>query len=273
MIHRRARSVREEARAGRLCGPTSGLAAGFVQANIAILPQCHADDFARFCALNARACALLYRSEPGQYLLPALGADIDIRSDLPRYQVHRRGQEAEETLNVRDYWADDLVTFVLGCSFSFEEALLSSGLEVRNISERRNVPMYRTNRPCQPVGPFSANLVVSMRPFAAEQLEAAHNICARFPLVHGAPIHAGDPLQLGIADLMVPDFGDAVSLTESDVAAFWACGVTAIEALRNAQLDFCITHAPGHMLVTDRLNTELQDVLSGEQLHWDPVIG
>ena len=269
MMHGCARLVRKEARAGRLSGPTSGLAAGFVQANIAILPQHYADEFARFCALNARACALLYRSEPGEYLLPMLGEGIDIRSDLPRYQLHRRGQGVGETLDVREHWRDDLVTFVLGCSFSFEEALLSAGLEVRNISEGRNVPMYRTNRPCETVGPFSANLVVSMRPFAAEQLDAAHSICVRFPLVHGAPIYAGDPLELGIEDLSAPDFGEAVSLAESDVAAFWACGVTAIEALRSAQLDFCITHAPGHMLVTDRLNTELQDVLTSEQLNWD----
>lgn len=268
MIDRCAKLVREEVRAGRLSGPTSGLAAGFVQANIAILPKRYADDFSRFCALNARACALLYRSEPGEFLLPALGAGIDIRSDLPRYQLHRQGQAVQEVLDVREFWRDDLVTFALGCSFSFEEALLSAGLEVRNISEGCNVPMYRTNRPCKPVGPFSANLVVSMRPFAADQLDAAHSICARFPLVHGAPIHAGDPLELDIQDLSSPDFGEAVSSSESDVAAFWACGVTAIEALRNAQLDFCITHAPGHMLVTDRPNSELQDVLSGEQLNW-----
>ena len=269
MIDRCAKSVRAKARAGRLSGPTSGLAAGCVQANIAILPQRYADDFARFCSLNARACALLYRTGPGEFLLPALGASVDIRSDVPRYQLHRRGKAVEEVLDISEYWRDDLVTFVLGCSFSFEEALISAGLEVRNISEGRNVPMYRTQRECKPVGPFSANLVVSMRPFTAEQLDTAHSICARFPLVHGAPIYAGDPMELGIQDLSAPDFGEAVSMRGSDVPAFWACGVTAIEALRNAQLDFCITHAPGHMLVTDRLNTELQDVLSGEELNWD----
>ena len=263
-----AQVIRAEIRAERQSGPTSGLASGHVQANIAIVPAAEADDFAAFCRENARACALLLRGEPGQYLFPTLGEGVDLRTDLPRYQLHRNGCAPEEVLNIRDHWRDDLVAFVLGCSFSFEEALISAGLEVRNIAEGRNVPMYRTNRPCVPVGKFSADLVVSMRPFAAAQLDDAYRATERFALVHGAPIFAGDAAELGIADLRRPDFGEAVTVAPGEVPAFWACGVTAIEALRNAGLDFCITHSPGHMLISDRLNRELDGIPAGGQLHW-----
>lgn len=268
MIKQCARVIRSEIRAGRFCGPTSGLAAGYVQANIAMVPEQYAEAFAQFCARNSRACALLYRSEPGEYQLPALGEGIDIRTDVPRYQVHRAGQGTEEVTDVRELWRDDLVTFVLGCSFSFEEALIGAGLEVRNISEGRNVPMYRTDRACEPAGPFHGNLVVSMRPFSGDAVERACEISGRYPLVHGAPVYAGDPDALGIADISAPEFGEAITIHPQEVPAFWACGVTAIEALRNAGLEFSITHAPGHMLITDRLNTELEAVTDIRVLDW-----
>ncbi|MFV8781496.1 putative hydro-lyase [Microbulbifer sp. SA54] len=259
MIRQCANVIRAEIREGRFRGPTSGLAAGFVQANIVILPIAHAQDFIDFCAGNRCACALLHRSRPGEYLLPALGEDIDVRTDVPRYQIHRAGSDIEEVTDIRDIWRDDLVTFALGCSFSFEEALISAGLEVRNISEARNVPMYRTNRRCSAAGVFQGNLVVSMRPFKADDLEQVCAITGRYPLVHGAPVHMGEASGLGIDDLDQPDFGDAVTVKTDETPAFWACGVTAIEALRNAGLEFCITHAPGHMLITDRLNSELDN--------------
>ncbi|WP_237065387.1 putative hydro-lyase [Microbulbifer guangxiensis] len=268
MSQRDATELRTEIRGGHFCGPTSGLAPGFVQANIAIVPATQAGDFEAFCDANARACALLHRSQPGEYLLPELGDDIDIRTDVPRYQLHSPGGVAEEVTDIRDFWRDDLVTFVLGCSFSFEEALLGHGLEVRNVTDGCNVPMYRTSRRCQSVGRFAARLVVSMRPFPAEALDRVHSICARYPLVHGAPIFAGDPSELGIADIRRTDFGDAVRVRAGEVPAFWACGVTAIEAVRNAGLDFCITHSPGHMLVTDHLNESLAGVSAREQLQW-----
>ena len=271
MIKQCARVIRSEIRAGRFCGPTSGLAAGYVQANIAMVPAKYADEFAVFCARNNRACALLYRSEPGQYQLPALGEDIDIRTDVPRYLVHRAGKAAEEVTDVRDVFLDDLVTFALGCSFSFEEALIGAGLEVRNIVEGRNVPMYRTNRACEPAGRFHGNLVVSMRPFSGDALDRACEISGRYPLVHGAPVYAGDPTALGITDIYTPEFGEAVTIHPEEVAAFWACGVTAIEALRNGGLDFCITHAPGHMLITDRLNAQLESVTDMRELGWGTV--
>lgn len=268
MIKQCASVIRAEIRAGRFCGPTSGLAAGYVQANIAMVPLQYADAFADFCKRNTRACALLHRAEPGQYLLPTLGEDIDIRTDVPRYLVHRADQEPQEATDIRDIWREDLVTFALGCSFSFEEALIGGGLEVRNITEGANVPMYRTDIPCESAGPFHGKLVVSMRPFPGEGVERACEISGRYPLVHGAPVYAGDSQALGIADINAPEFGDAVTIHSEEVPAFWACGVTAIEALRNAQLDFCITHAPGHMLITDRLNASLEAVTDIGVLGW-----
>ena len=258
MIRQCPKVIRAEIRAGRFCGPTSGLAAGFVQANIAMLPAEHAEAFAEFCERNRRACALLHRTEPGEFLLPSLGENIDIRSDVPRYQVHRAGAAPCEVNDIHDLWRDDLVTFALGCSFSFEEALISAGIEVRNISEACNVPMFRTSRNSERAGPFHGNLVVSMRPFKPHDIEQVRAITGRYPLVHGAPLHVGAPSELGIESIASPDFGDAVSVQADEVPAFWACGVTAIEALRNAGLEFCITHAPGHMLITDRLNSELE---------------
>ncbi|KUJ84528.1 DUF1445 domain-containing protein [Microbulbifer flavimaris] len=268
MNQRSASEIRSAIRAGKFQGPTSGLAPGHVQVNIAIVPASEADDFEAFCDANARACALLYRSRPGECLLPALGADIDIRTDVPRYQLHSPGGVIEEVTDIRKHWRDDFVTFALGCSFSFEEALISHGLEVRNVSDGCNVPMYRTVRRCQSVGRFAARLVVSMRPFPSETLDQAYSVCARYPLVHGAPVFAGDPAELGIANIRRPDFGDAVQIGRGEEPAFWACGVTAIEAVRNAGLDFCITHSPGHMLITDRLNESLAGITAREQLGW-----
>ncbi|MBY6188959.1 putative hydro-lyase [Microbulbifer agarilyticus] len=268
MIKQCPRVIRSEIRAGRFCGPTSGLAAGYVQANIAIVPAEYADEFALFCEQNNRACALLYRAEPGQFLMSGLGQDIDIRSDVPRYLVHRAGQAEEEITDISALWREDLVTFALGCSFSFEEALIAAGLEVRNIVEGRNVPMYRTDRECTAVGRFHGKLVVSMRPFNGDATERACEISGHYPLVHGAPIFSGDAAALGINELHEPDFGDAVRVDEEEVPLFWACGVTAIEALRNANLPFCITHAPGHMLIADRLNAELELVTDIQSLDW-----
>lgn len=268
MIKQCSRVIRSEIRAGRFCGPTSGLAAGYVQANIAMVPEQHAEEFAEFCARNNRACALLHRADPGQHALPALGEGIDIRTDVPRYLIHRAGHDAQEVTDIREVWRDDLVTFALGCSFSFEEALIGAGLEVRNIAEGRNVPMYKTQTACEPAGRFYGNLVVSMRPFTGDALETACKISGRYPLVHGAPIYAGAPEALGIADINSPEYGEAVTIHSDEVPAFWACGVTAIEALRNAKLDFCITHAPGHMLITDRTNSELESVTDIHALDW-----
>jgi uncharacterized protein YcsI (UPF0317 family) len=194
---------------------------------------------------------------PGDPALPEVGNDIDIRIDLPKYRVWRDGVLAEQITDIRQLWQTDWTAFALGCSFSFEEALMDAGVEIRNITEGVNVPMYVTNMPCASSGPFSGNMVVSMRPMSASNAIRAIQICSRFPSVHGAPIHLGDPAQIGIADLNKPDFGTAVGVAPSEIPLFWACGVTPQVALQAAKLPLAVTHEPGHMLVTDLKNTEL----------------
>lgn len=250
-------ALRAAIRSGAHSGNTSGLAAGFVQCNIVILPADWANDFLRFCQLNPRPCPLIATSNsPGDFTLPPLG-DIDIRTDVPSYRVFRNGEFAEETGDITALWRDDLVTFALGCSFSFEEALLADGLEVRNVTESVNVPMYRTSIDCTPAGPFQGKMVVSMRPFKAADAIRAIQICTRFPAVHGAPVHLGDPAQIGIGNLAQPDYGDPVSIAEGELPLFWACGVTPQVALEAAKPPFAITHSPGCMLVTDLRNSQL----------------
>ncbi|MEM9254631.1 MAG: putative hydro-lyase [Pseudomonadota bacterium] len=249
-------SLREKIRSGDFTGNTSGLAPGAVQCNLVILPADHAADFLRFCQRNPRPCPLIAVGEPGDPALPSLG-DVDVRTDLPRYRIFQNGLVQQEPLDIADVWREDLVSFALGCSFSFEEALLADGLEIRNISEDRNVPMYQTNIDCQAAGVFSSKLVVSMRPFMAAEAIRAIQICSRFPAVHGAPVHLGDPTQIGIDALERPDFGDSVTVKPGEVPVFWACGVTPQLALQHAELPFAITHSPGCMLVTDLTNAHL----------------
>jgi len=250
--------LRQLCRSGQFSGNTSGFAAGFVQANMAILPKAYAADFLQFCHFNPKPCPLLgMAATPGAIDMPHLATDLDIRSDLPKYRIFRQGKLVDEVTDVTAHWRDDLVTFLIGCSFSFEEALLADGLEIRNITEQVNVPMYRTNLACTPAGPFSGGMVVSMRPMKPADAIRAIQICSRFPQVHGAPVHFGDPAAIGIQNINQPDFGDAVSIKAGEVPVFWACGVTPQVAIANAGVDFCITHSPGHMLVTDLSNSKL----------------
>jgi uncharacterized protein YcsI (UPF0317 family) len=250
--------LRQQCRSGAFSGNTSGFAPGFVQANMAILPKQYAAHFLQFCHFNPKPCPLLgMATTPGAVHMPALAADLDIRSDLPKYRIFTNGKLTAEVTDVRDYWRDDLVTFLIGCSFSFEEALLADGLEIRNITEQVNVPMYCTNIACTPAGPFHGGMVVSMRPMKPADAIRAIQICSRFPQVHGAPVHFGDPADIGIMDITQPDFGDAVTIKPGEVPVFWACGVTPQVAIANAGIDFCITHAPGHMLITDLPNSRL----------------
>ncbi|EAR61536.1 putative hydro-lyase [Neptuniibacter caesariensis] len=250
--------IRQQIRAGNFTGNTSGLAQGFVQGNLAIMPKEWANDFLLFCQQNPKPCPIVGMSTaPGDFLLNDLGEDIDIRRDVPRYRIYRDGVLTEEVQDVSEVWRDDLVTFVLGCSFSFEEALIADGLEVRNITEGVNVPMYRTNIACKPAGRFHGNTVVSMRPMKAADAIRAVQICTRFPSVHGAPLHLGDPAEIGISDINKPDFGDAVTIKEGELPVFWACGVTPQAAIEQAKPEFCITHSPGHMLITDLPNSRL----------------
>jgi len=233
------------------------MALGFAQGNVVIVPEDIADDFLRFCQLNPKPCPLLAVSHPGDPNLRSLGADLDIRSDVPRYRVFRDGELIDEPNNIGKLWRDDLVTFVLGCSHSFEEALIADGLEVRNISLGCCVTMFRTNVPTVPAGPFKGPLVVSMRPFKPAAAIRAIQITTRFPAVHGAPVHIGLPEAIGVRDLARPDYGDAVPIAPDELPVFWACGVTPQAVIAKSRPQFCITHAPGCMLITDLRNSRL----------------
>ncbi|MFZ2652461.1 MAG: putative hydro-lyase [Burkholderiaceae bacterium] len=253
----RASRLRARIRAGRVRAHTSGIADDLVQGNLVVLPRDHAYDFLLFCQRNPRPCPLLAVGEPGDFSLPQLGADIDLRCDLPRYRVWRDGELVDEPTDVRSLWRADLVAFVIGCSFSFEWALRAQGIRLRHIEKACNVSMFRTHIATAASGAFSGPLVVTMRPLSPADAIRAVQITARFPAVHGAPIHIGDPAQIGISDLRRPDYGDAVELLPGEVPVFWACGVTPQAAIAQARPAFCITHAPGAMLITDLLNHQL----------------
>jgi uncharacterized protein YcsI (UPF0317 family) len=250
-------AFRRLVRSGEFRGPTAGYGGNHAQVNLAILPQDKAADFLRFCHLNPKACPLLGVSEPGQWNIPRLGADLDIRNDVPAYYVYRNGRLAEEVESLEALWRDDLVTFAIGCSFSFEHVLLESDIPVRHIQQGCNVPMYRTNIANGVAGPFGGRMVVSMRPLRAADAIRAIQITSRFPGVHGAPVHLGDPQLIGIEDLQLPDYGDPVEVEPDEIPVFWACGVTPQEAILSARLPFAIAHKPGYMLVTDIPNHRL----------------
>jgi uncharacterized protein YcsI (UPF0317 family) len=257
LTHVSAQQARSSIRRGEWVSHTSGLAKGYVQGNVVILPEALASDFLRYCQRNPKPCPLLAVSEPGQAKLPALGNDIDICTDVPRYRVWRGGELVDEPTDISSLWRNDLVTFVLGCSFSFEQALSEAGLPMRHVQQNRNVAMYRSNIATESAGVFSGPMVVSMRPFSAANAIRAIQITSRFPDVHGAPVHLGNPAQIGIADLSQPDYGDAVNVLSDEIPVFWACGVTPQAAIAQARVEFCITHAPGAMLITDLLNHQL----------------
>lgn len=248
------RAARQLMRAGAYNGHTAGMAPGHVQANLVILPRREADDFLRFCQRNPKPCPLLAVTEPGDPLLPTLGEGLDLRSDLPRYRVWRDGELVDEVDDITALWQGDLVGFAIGCSFSFEEALLEAGVPLRHVAEGRNVAMYRTSLPTVAAGVFHGPMVVSMRPMKASDAIRAVQVTSRFPQVHGAPVHIGGPALIGITDLSRPDFGDAVAVADDELPVFWACGVTPQAVVMAARPAFCITHAPGCMLVTDLLN-------------------
>lgn len=252
-----AAAARHRIRTGEWTSHTSGLADSHVQGNVVILPEDLAGDFLRYCQRNPKPCPVLAVSEPGQPALPKLGAGIDIRTDVPQYRVWRKGELVEEPNDISHLWRDDLVTFVIGCSFSFEQALIEAGLPLRHVEQGRNVAMFRTSVETEPAGPFSGPLVVTMRPMKPADAIRAVQVTSRFPNVHGAPVHMGDPAQIGIGDLSRPDYGDAVDVMPGEIPVFWACGVTPQAAIERARPDFCITHAPGAMLITDLLNHQL----------------
>jgi uncharacterized protein YcsI (UPF0317 family) len=254
---RRGAALRDQARRGALPRHTSGAARDLVQANLVVLPAADAPEFLLYCQRNPRPCPLLAVGDAGQASAPALGEGIDLRTDLPRYRVWRHGELVAEPEQVADLWRDDLVAFAIGCSFSFEWALIEAGIRLRHVELQRNVAMYRTGIATAPAGRFAGPLVVSMRPLAPADAIAAVQITSRFPAVHGAPLHLGDPRLIGISDLARPDWGDAVDVRTDELPVFWACGVTPQAALAHARPALCITHAPGAMLITDLLNRQL----------------
>ncbi len=250
-------ALRRACRSGAWSRHTSGLCERHVQGNLVILPRAHAADFLLFCQRNPKPCPLLAVGEAGSPALPTMGAGIDLRHDLPRYRVWRDGVLADEPTDIAALWQDDFVSFLLGCSFSFEQALMDEGIRLRHVDQGRNVAMFRTNVATEAAGPFAGPLVVTMRPLRAADAIRAVQITSRYPAVHGAPVHLGDPSLIGIADLSQPHYGDAVEVRADELPVFWACGVTPQAALMAARLPLAITHAPGCMLVTDRLNHEL----------------
>jgi uncharacterized protein YcsI (UPF0317 family) len=251
--------ARSAIRAGQVSGHTSGLAGRHVQGNLVVLPVGWAGEFLEYCQANPKPCPLLAVTEPGEWALPTLGDGIDIRTDVPRYRVWRHGELVDEPTDIRALWRDDLVSFVIGCSFSFEQALADEGVPLRHVEQGRNVAMYRSALPTVPAGRFAGPMVVSMRPLRAADAKRAAEITARYPRAHGAPVHIGDPAAIGIADIHRPDYGDAVEIRDDEVPVFWACGVTPQAALTAARPEFCITHAPGAMLITDWLNHQMSD--------------
>src|SRR5262245_13116174 len=250
--------VRRLARSGELTDPTAGLALGFVQANLVVVPRDLAFDFLLFCQRNPKPCPLLDVTEPGSAEPALVAPGADLRTDLPRYRVYRGGELADEPHDLLSHWRDDLVGFLLGCSFTFESALLQADLPLRHLEAGCNVPMYRTNVACRPAGVFRGPMVVSMRPLTPAQAVRAVQVCSRFPRAHGAPVHLGDPAALGIRDIGRPDFGDPVEVRTDEIPVFWACGVTPQAVAMEVRPPLLITHKPGHMFVTDLRDTDLE---------------
>ncbi|MED1066836.1 putative hydro-lyase [Bacillus paralicheniformis] len=243
--------VRALIRKGEITGPTAGMAGGFTQANLVILKKELAFEFLLFCQRNQKPCPILDVTDPGSPVPSITAPDADIRTDFPKYRVYRRGELADEVTDIHSLWENDMVGFLIGCSFTFEQALINNGIPVRHIEEKRNVPMYQTNIPCVPVGRFQGPMVVSMRPVPEEQAVRAVQVTSRFPAVHGGPVHIGSPEAIGITDIAKPDFGDAVTIKKGEVPVFWACGVTPQAVAMHVKPELMITHSPGHMLVTD----------------------
>nr|WP_232823027.1 putative hydro-lyase [Oceanibium sediminis] len=244
-------TVRAAIRAGAYQSHTAGLGAGYLQANLAIMPEAFALDFMRYCQRNPKPCPLVGVSDTGNPLMFTLGRDIDIRTDVPAYNIYRDGRLSGAQADITDLWTDDLVAFALGCSFTFERALEEAGVPVWHIQNNTTVPMFRSNIDTVPAGPFSGKMVVSMRAIPETRVDEVTGISARYPQAHGAPVHVGDPAGLGIEDIARPEWGDPAPVGAGEVPVFWACGVTPQVAIEAARLPLCITHKPGHMLIAD----------------------
>jgi uncharacterized protein YcsI (UPF0317 family) len=246
-----AADAREMIRSGDWLKPTSGLASGYTQANLVVLPKELAFDFLLFCQRNQKPCPVLDVTEPGSAVPALVAPEADLRVDIPKYRIYRNGELHEEKEDITDLWDDGMVGFLLGCSFTFEHALMNNGISIRHIEQGCNVPMYKTNIDCVKAGRFEGPMVVSMRPIPEEDVVRAVQVTSRFPSVHGAPVHIGNPESIGIHDISKPDFGDPVEIREGEVPVFWACGVTPQAVAMHVKPEIMITHAPGHMFITD----------------------
>ncbi len=253
-----AQEVRERIRNNEYAGPTSGLAPEHAQANLVILPRDYAFDFLKFCVRNPKPCPVLEVTDTGSPEPAITAPGADLRADIPRYRVYEDGELVDEPQDILSYWQEDMVAFLLGCSFTFEVALINAGLRIAHADQDRNVPMYVTDRDCVPSGPFAGPLVVSMRPYRAEELPLVVSVTGRYPSMHGAPVHVGDPEALGIEDLDNPEFGEPVAIEEDQMPVFWACGVTPQAVAMQARPPLMITHSPGHMFITDQRHSEYE---------------
>ena len=251
--------VRKLIREGQITTPTSGMCAGYAQANLVVLPKALAYDFLLFTQRNPKSCPVLEVTDTGSRTLKKIAPGADIANDIPKYRVYEKGVLTGEYTSVEHLWQDDFVSFLIGCSFSFESEMIDAGIEIRHNTEHCNVPMYITNIECEPAGIFHGRMVVSMRPIPYRQIVKAVTVTGQLPKVHGTPIHIGDPSVIGITDIDRPDFGDRVTIKDGEVPVFWCCGVTPQSVMMSAKPDFCITHAPGHMLITDVKNVELKE--------------
>ncbi len=243
--------VRQIIRDNQYQGHTAGICDGLLQCNVVILPEALASDFSAYCEANIVFCPLLAASKAGQFGIDALGGAIDLRTDLPLYNIHESGKAVRSSPDIKDLWRSDFVAFAVGCSFTFERALLSAGIPMRHIEQDVTVPMFKTNIETNSVGPFGGAAVVSMRPIKTSDLQKTTDICANYTHAHGIPIHVGDPSQLGIKGINKPDWGSSVTFADDEVPVFWGCGVTTQVAITNANPEICITHAPGAMLITE----------------------
>ena len=244
-------ALRIAIRNGSYAGHTAGLAAGSLQANLVILPASYALDFMRFCQRNAQACPVVGISDTGSAAMPTLARGLDLRTDLPSYNIYRHGELTEQRADITDLWSEDFVAFALGCSFTFEQALIRDGITLQHVEQNTTVPMFRTNIDCNQAGDFQGKLVVSMRAISPKDLDGVRAICRNYPHAHGDPVHWGTPASIGIKDIDRPDWGDAIDIPSDSLPVFWACGVTSQNALIQAKPSLCITHTPGHMLVAD----------------------
>lgn len=257
--HISAREARQLIRSGAWNRPTTGLALGYVQANLVILPQSWAEEFATFCHLNPRPAPILDMTTPGNPNPMKVAPDADLRIDVPLYRVYHKGKLVDEPKDLLSHWQEDFVAFLLGCSFSAERALIEHGIRLRHLEQGKNVAMYRTSLLCTATPRIHGSVVVSMRPIKKAQIDRVIEITSRYPLAHGAPIHVGNPTVVGIVDIALPDWGDAVEMANDEVPVFWACGVTPQAVIMESKPEIAITHSPGYMFITDLPDTAIYD--------------